>query len=625
MTNILKEIEAKLPADASISEIKFEGSEIVLYTKSRDFFNRSDDAARAIAAEIKKRIQIRPDLSIVMEPEKAKAILEQMIPKEAGIKAIYFEPELGKVVIECQKPGLVIGKGGETYKLLKSATYWLPKIERAPAIESKVVRAVRNLLHTEIDYRKKFLNNVGQRINAKVLSDEERKAEWLRITALGGFRQVGRSCILVQSPYSSILLDCGVDVGSVNGWPYLDAPEFNLEKLDCIVASHAHLDHIGYIPKLYEDGYKGPLYCSAPTRDLIVLLCFDYIDVCQKSGKPVPYSKKAIEKMVKHSIVLEWGEVTDITPDMRLTLQPSGHLLGSSLVHLHIGEGQHNILYTSDFKFGPTRLFDPTYTNFPRVETMIIESTYGGVEDVLPSRKDSEEALLKIINETLSGGGKVLIPVFAVGRAQEIMAILANKFDHPVYIDGMVWDATAIHTAYPEYLGQYMQKQILYYGKNPFLSPIFKQVVPKERSKIIDSSEPAVILATSGMLIGGPAIEYLKAFAPDQKNTLIFVGYQGEGTLGRRIQKGWKEIPVFVEGKTRTLELKLRVETVTGLTGHSSRNQLISYVGHLSARPERIIVGHGEPKKCIELARDLHKKFNIETVVPKNLESVRLR
>ncbi len=625
MTTILKELQTKLPSDAAITEVKFEGSEIVLYTKSKDFFRRSEEAARTVAAEIKKRVQIRPDLSIAMEPEKAKAVIEQMVPAEAGIKAIYFEPELGKVVIECQKPGVVIGKGGETYRALKAATCWLPKIERAPAIESKIVRAVRNLLHTEIDYRKKFLNDVGQRINARVLTDEERKAEWLRITALGGFRQVGRSCLLVQTPYSSVMVDCGVDVGASNGWPYLDVPEFNPDRLDCIIASHAHLDHIGYIPKLYEDGYTGPLYCSAPTRDLMVLLCFDFIDVCQKSGRPVPYSKKAIEKMIKHSIVLDWGEVTDISPDMRLTLQPSGHLLGSSLVHLHIGEGQHNILYTSDLKFGPTRLFDPSFINFHRAETMIIESTYGGSEDILPPRREAEETLLRIINETLSGGGKVLIPVFAVGRAQEIMAILADRIDSPVYIDGMVWDATAIHTAYPEYLGQRMQRMILRYGKNPFTAPIFRQVVPKERAKVIDSAEPAIIMATSGMLIGGPAIEYLKALAPDPRNCLLFVGYQGEGTLGRRIQKGWKEIPMSVNGRTKILELKLRVETVSGLTGHSDRKQLLGYIRHIAARPERVVVGHGEPKKCIELARDIHKLFGIETVVPKNLESVRLR
>ena len=622
--SILEGLEKRLPKNAKISECKFEGSEIVLYTKNKDFFRNCEEPVKAIVKELKKRVEIRPDLSITMDPEKAKKRIEEIVPKEAGIKAIYFEPELGKVVIESQKPGLVIGKGGETYKKIKNEIFWLPKIERAPAINSDVVRAVRNLLHTEIDYRKKFLNHIGQKINERVEIKKEK--EWIRLSFLGGFRQVGRSCILVQTPHSMVLLDAGIDVG-MDESPYFDVPEFDLDKIDAVIASHAHLDHVGFIPYLYEKGYKGPLYCTAPTRDLMVLLCLDYIDVCQKEGKKPPYSKKAIEKAVKHSVVLEYGEVSDITCNMRLTLQPSGHLLGSSLIHLHIGEGLHNILYTGDFKFGPSMLFEPASTNFQRVETLIMESTYGGADNIMPPRKEVEKRLFDVIESTMKRGGKVLIPSFAVGRAQEIMALLAMnpEFSHPVYIEGMLWDATAIHTAYPEYMSRYIQKSIFKYGKNPFLSEIFHPVAPRERDKIIDSSEPAVIIATSGMLIGGPAIEYLKGLAPDSRNTLLFSGYQAEGTPGRRIQKGWREIPLYSSGKTKVLELKLAVDTIDGLSGHSDRKQLMRYVYKLPAKPERVILNHGEPRKCLDMARSLHRSMMVETMAPRNLEVVRLR
>jgi len=155
---------------------------------------------------------------------------------------------------------------------------------------------------------------------------------------------------------------------------------------------------------------------------------------------------------------------------------------------------------------------------------------------------------------------------------------------------------------------------------------MFHRVVPKDRDSIIDSSKPAIILATSGMLIGGPSVEYLKALASDKKNTLIFVGYQGEGTLGSRIQKGWRELPMRTEnGKTKTLEIKMEVETITGLSGHSGRKQLISYIYNLASRPERIIFNHGDPKKISELSRDVHKIFRLETMAPKNLEAVRLK
>ncbi|MCK4824079.1 beta-CASP ribonuclease aCPSF1, partial [bacterium] len=427
--------------------------------------------------------------------------------------------------IESQKPGMVIGKGGETFKKIKSDTLWLPKIERAPAIESPIVRAVRNLLHTEIDYRKKFLNSIGQKINAPSKLDDKSE-RWIRLSCLGSCREVGRSCFLVQTPESRILLDCGVNVAN-DTFPYLDVPEFDIDKLDAVVLSHPHLDHCGYIPWLYENGYKGPLYCTPPARDLMVLLCLDYIDIAHREGKKVPYSKRSIENVVKHTIAMNYGEVSDLTPDVRLTLQPAGHLLGSSLIHLHVGEGLHNLLYTADSKFAPSKLFGPAHTHFQRVESMIIESTYGGAQDIKPTTREAEEKLMDAINRTMKLGGKVLVPSFAVGRAQEVMAILAaNDFKHQVWMEGMVWDATAIHTAYPEYLSQYLQRQIFHHGKNPFIADFFKRVAPKERDEIIGLSEPGVVIATSGMLIGGPAIEYLKAFSQDKKNSLLFVGYQ---------------------------------------------------------------------------------------------------
>ena len=622
--SLLKDLEANLPKDAQITEAKFEGSEMILYTKNKEFFKNSEQTVRAIVSSLKKRIEIRPDQSISIEPEAAKKAIEEIVPAEAKIQAIYFEPELGKVVIESAKPGLVIGKGGETFRRIKSETLWLPKIERAPAIESDIVRAVRNLLHSEIDYRKVFLNRIGQMINSPPKVPKEK--EWIRLSFLGGARQVGRSSMLLETSNSNILLDFGVDVGS-DGQPSIDSPDFNIEKIDAVVLSHSHLDHCGFIPWLYEQGYTGPLYCTAPTRDLMVLLCLDYVDVCQREGKKVWYTKKSVEKVVKHTVALDYGEVSDITPDVRLTLEPSGHLLGGSLVHLHIGDGLHNVLYTGDLKFGPSRLFEPASTNFQRVETLILESTYGGPDDIMPGRMESEQEMMDVINRTMQRGGKVLIPAFAVGRAQEVMAILAaNNFNYPVWMEGMLWDSTAIHTAYPEYLSRYLQRDIFHRGVNPFISEVFKRVVPKERNAILDSTDPGVVIATSGMLIGGPAVEYLKALAPDKRNTLLFVGYQAEGTMGRRIQKGWKELPFSAPGgRKKAISIEMEIHTVHGLSGHSDRKQLVSFVYKLPGKLERVITNHGDNYKCMEFARDLHKIFKVETVAPKNLEALRLK
>ena len=626
MATILTELKKSLPEDAEITEIKFEASELVRYTKNKKFFIEGEEIIKNIVSTLKKRIEVRPDLSITMDPEATKKFIKENVPEDAGIQEIYFEPELGKVVIGSLKPGLVIGKGGETYRKIKDETCWLPKIERCPVINSDVVKAVRGLLHIETDYRKKFLNSVGQKISSELSPLKENEDEWVRLVPLGGFSQVGRSCMLVETPHSRIMLDCGVDVGN-DTVPYINAPDFDLEKLDAVVLSHAHIDHCGLIPYLYENGYKGPLYCTAPTRDLFVMLCFDFIDVAQKAGKKLWYSKKAVETAVKHSIALDYGEVSDITPDVRITLQPSGHLLGSALVHMHIGRGLHNIVYTGDMKYTHTQLFDPAFTDFKRIETLIIESTYGGHDNIFPHREDVEREVLETVFKTMERGGKVLIPSFAVGRGQEVMAILGTEpsFNFPIWLEGMIYDATAIHTAYPEFMSKSVQRNIFHKGLNPLISDKFHHVGGRERDSIIDSAEPGVIVATSGMLIGGPSVEYLKGLAHDKKNTLMFVGYQGEGTLGRRIQKGWKEIPVNDEGRKKSLEIQMEVTTIDGLSGHADRKELLKFISRLSSKPERIIINHGEKSKSLDLARAIHNIFQCESLVPKNLDAIRLK
>jgi hypothetical protein len=189
----------------------------------------------------------------------------------------------------------------------------------------------------------------------------------------------------------------------------------------------------------------------------------------------------------------------------------------------------------------------------------------------------------------------------------------------------MIWDANGIFTAYPEYLSRGIQKKI-FNNQDPFINPIFKRVASAADREKVWSEKPSVIVSTSGMLMGGPAIEHLKALAEDPNSTLIFVGYQAEGTMGRRVQKGWKEIPTKADnGKTITLNLKMDVQTVEGLSGHSDRNQLLSFVHSLAAKPDRVIVAHGENQKTLDLARTIHKIFRVETSAPKNLESIRLK
>ncbi len=624
-------VKKTIPTNIEVTDIDFEGPVIVIYTKNLEEFAHNNDLVRQLAQSLRRRVAIRPDPKMLADTENAEERIRKIIPEEAKITNIYFDDDTGEVTIEAISPGLVIGKHGAVLNEIKKEIGWAPKVVRAPPIPSKTVSDIRNYLRKTQEERKEFLRKVGRRLMRQRLNEET----WLRITALGGFREVGRSASLLMTRESKILIDCGVAVSAENGGstPYLSAPELQpMDSIDAVVITHAHLDHMGLVPALFKYGYDGPIYCTTPTRDMASLLQLDYIKVAVGEAKKAPYESEHIRSAVLHTIPLKYGETTDISPDVRLTFQNAGHILGSSIAHFHVGDGLYNIAFTGDIKFEKSWLFNASVNKFPRLETLVMESTYGGYHDMQPSRQDAANQLKETVKATLSRGGKILIPVFAVGRSQELMLVLEEQMRNhqipkaPVYLDGMIWEATAIHTAYPEYLNSQLRTQIFQMGENPFLADVFKRVDSAEmRERICHDPEPCVVLATSGMMNGGPVMEYFKNWCDNENSTLVFVGYQGEGTMGRKIQKGWSDITLQEKGKPLTLHMKMDVETVDGFSGHSDRRQLVNYVSTLEPRPERIIIGHGEDFKCSDLASTLYKKFGIETRAPLNLETIRLK
>jgi len=616
---ISQHILEHIPQQAEVTRIEFEGPALAVYTKKPEILIEQSYIIADIVNFIRKRIVVRSDPSVRLDEKDTERTINEIVSPEAEITSVNFDPSLGEVVIEAKKPGMVIGKNGGVLQEIIKHTRWRPRILRSPPIPSKIIAHMRHFLYSESKERGRILRTVGERIFRPMVHG----AGDVRITALGGFQEVGRSAILVQTRESNVLLDCGINPGStnsLNAFPRLDIPQFDLDALDAVVISHAHLDHCGFLPFLFKYGYDGPVYCSAPTSSLMTLLQLDYLDVLNKQGLMPPYDQKDVRDTVLHTVPLRYGAVTDIAPDIRLTLHNSGHILGSSLIHLHIGEGLHNLVYTGDYKYGQTMLLEPAVTMFPRVETIITESTYGSPRDVTPSRMETEERLAAVINETFDRGGKVLIPVPAVGRAQEIMLVIDGYMrrgllkEAPVFIEGMISEATAIHTAYPEYLARGVRNSILHEGINPFQSDYFTIV------------EHPSARATSGMLEGGPVIDYFKRLATDKRNTIIFVSYQIEGTMGRRIQKGLTEAPVInSKGKIEVMKVNLQVESIEGFSGHSDRRQLINYIRRVKPKPERIIVVHGEKSKCLSMANLFQRKYKVETLVPEVIETVKLR
>jgi len=619
-----------VPKEAEVTRIEYEGSTLAVYTKRPEILVDQSSVIASIVNVIRKRIVIRSDPSVRLQEVEAEKISRDIVPAEAEVTDINFDPSLGEIIIDAKKPGLVIGKNGTVLQEIIRRTKWRPHVLRSPPLKSKIVTHMRHYLHSESKERERILRTIGERIfrpKAFEVGD-------VRVTALGAAQEVGRSAFLLQTRESNVLLDCGVNPGSsrpFEAFPRLDNPCFELESLDAVVVSHAHLDHCGLVPFLFKYGYDGPVYCSAPTSNLMTLLQLDYLDVAGKQGSTPYYDQKDVRECVLHTLPLRYGVVTDIAPDVRLTLHNAGHILGSSMIHLHIGEGLHNVVYTGDYKFSRTMLLEAATTEFPRVETVITESTYGGPDDVMPSRVEAEERLTRIINETLERKGKVLIPVPAVGRAQEIMLILDGYMkrgmmkEAPVFIEGMISEATAIHTAYPEYLGREVRNSILHDGINPFQSDYFTIVEhPSVRQEIIDG-DPCIIMATSGMLEGGPVIEYFKNLADNEQNSIIFVSYQIEGTMGRRVQKGLNEVTLMTsEGKMDLVKVRLQVESIEGFSGHSDRRQIFNYVTHLRPKPERVVVCHGERVKCLNMANFIERRCEISSFAPALMETFRL-
>lgn len=627
--NILNLIRDKLLS--GVTEAGFEGANIVLYTKDEDFFKTGEGKIKEIVSEIKKRVELRADQKLLMDKEDTEKEIKRIVPEEAEVTDVLFDQQRSIVVIEAKKPGLVIGKQGSILDEIKKATMWTPQVQRSPAIKSQITENVRSVLYANNNYRRKFLHQIGE----KIFQDwnPDKVEEWVRITFLGAGRHVGRSAILLQTPNSKILLDCGINPAVNAGnerFPYFDIPEFDINALDAVIISHAHLDHVGLLPYLYKMGYKGPVYMTPPTRDIGALSALDFIGVSYKQAAKPLFSSTDVKEMVKHSICLNYNEVTDVTPDVRLTFYNSGHCLGSALVHLNIGNGAHNLLYTGDYKYGPSRLLDPAIASFPRVETVITEATYGSKHDILPPRKEAEQELLDAITKTIEGGGKVLIPELGLGRSQETMLILHEAMKQgklpkvPIYIDGMIWDINAIHTAYPDFLSGKVRNQI-FQDNNPFVSDVFQRVGSASERKEVINGGPSIVLATSGMLVGGASVEYLREYASNPKNAIVFVCYQGAGSLGREIQEGAKETTMIVDGHEENVQIKLNVHTVPGLTSHAGRREIMSFFNNLRPKAKRIVINHGEVSKCLDLASSLYKSARVETNVPRTLETLRLR
>ncbi|HEX2066367.1 MAG TPA: beta-CASP ribonuclease aCPSF1, partial [Candidatus Thermoplasmatota archaeon] len=587
------------------------------------------DLIRRLARGLQKRVAIRPDPSALVPIEQAEPKVRAIVPAEAGIADLSWAAT-GELTLEVQRPGLAIGAQGVTLNRIRAEVGWNPRVVRTPPIPSRTVREVREFLRSNAEERRRFLRRVGRRMHRSV-SEGDR---FVRMTALGAWREVGRSCSMLQTQDSKVLVDCGVKFEESDpATPMLWLGEVQpFTSLDAVVLTHGHLDHCGLVPLLFKYGYEGPVYCTPPTRDILALLAIDYIRVAEAQGGRKPYDAEHVRQALLHTIPVEWGETTDVAPDLRLTLHDAGHILGSSVAHFHVGEGLYNVAFSGDIKYERSWLFNPAHNKFPRLDAVIVESTYGGKENNQPSRVEAAEQTKKVLLATAERKGKTVFPVFAVGRSQEVMLVIEELMRtgqvprQPVYLDGMIWEATALHTCYPEYLNDGLKQKIFQQNENPLLSPIFKRIDSHEmRQRVCADPDPCIVLATSGMLTGGPVLEYMKHWADDPRNTLCFVGFNAEGSLGRKLQRGFREMPIQEGGQSRSIRVEMALETIDGFSGHCDRRQLMNFIQNMDPQPKLVLTGHGEAGKCIDLAQSIQAKFNIEARSLQNAETIRFR
>lgn len=441
----------------------------------------------------------------------------------------------------------------------------------------------------------------------------------MNISFFGGVQEVGRSCFVLEIGQRKIMIDAGLKIG---GKPEEKFPLFPLEQskeLDCIIVTHAHIDHVGWLPFLVKNGFLGKIFVTKPTRDLMHLLLSDAAGIARENKEKF-YNTKDIEKTMELVQAIEFDAETQIMEGIKLTFLKSGHILGAAQALLEING--KNFLYSSDFNNRATNLLDAVEFSNKKIDWLFMESTYSGKKDILPSLKSAAKELADEIKKVLKRHGKILVPVFAVGRGQEIMLVLENYIrsgylpELTIFVDGMIGKANKICRHNVTYLREEIPNRILLADSDPFKSPFIKKPKTKNKKDVF-AAKKAVILATSGMLSGGPSVFYLQKMIGDKKNAIILVGYQAPESIGRKLLEGAKEVEI----KKRKFLVKAEVKNVH-FSGHADFNGLLEYA--TKANAEKIFLVHGEKEKMADLQLAIEKKLGKKVVVPQLLQKIEL-
>ncbi len=465
----------------------------------------------------------------------------------------------------------------------------------------------------------------------------------INLSFLGAARNVTGSRYLVEANNANILIDCGLyqerEFQHRNWDPFQVPPQ----ELDAVLLTHAHLDHCGLLPKLVKEGFKGRVYCTPATADITKIILLDAAKLQEedaaykkkrhiREGRKGPYPEIPLytiadaEASLPLFYTVGYEEPVLIGKGIEATFHDAGHILGSSMIKVRISQGEEkrSIIFSGDVgRWDRPILEDPSV--FRKTDYVVVESTYGDRQH--EGSKDIGDSLAETINTTYEAGGNIVVPSFALQRAQEILYYL-NKLlmedripDLKVYLDSpMAIKVTEVFKRYDELFDRDM-KDLLRQHQSPFDFPGLTMVETVEESKALNTlTEPAMIIAGSGMCTGGRIKHHLVNNISRPNSTILFVGYQAEGTLGRYILNGAKS--VRIHGQPRSVQA--RVAQIHGFSAHADRDELLKWLSKLSVNPRHVFITHGEVKAAERFQEFLREKTGFETTVPGYKTRVRL-
>lgn len=455
----------------------------------------------------------------------------------------------------------------------------------------------------------------------------------MKITFLGAAHEVTGSCTLIEVCGKRILIDCGMEQGP-DIYENSEIP-YPPEDIDFVFLTHAHIDHSGKLPLLTKNGFRGKVYATRATRDLCAIMLTDSAHIqeteavwknrrAKRSGDGgyIPmYTVDDVNALMNQFSFADYGDELTLSDGIKASFFDAGHLLGSSSIRLTLTEGEvtKTVIFSGDIGTnGRPLLCDPVYPD--SADTIIIESTYGDrVRE--PIFADSEKRLAAIIEKTLDKGGNVVIPSFAVGRTQELLYMIRGikeqkltNHDFPVWLDSpLAIEATNI---YGKTLRDYYDEEtraVIDKGINPISFSKLHVAVSSDESKLINSDPtPKVIISASGMCEAGRIRHHLKYNLWRPESTVLFVGYQVEGTLGRRLLDGADYVNLFGE----EIKVAAKIENLNGISGHADRNMLLAWLGSMQTKPSHVYVNHGADSVCESFAEAVRNELGIDATAP---------